>query len=163
MIVSGAGTKGRLEACQIWANTIVGVAVQKGGDPTLRGCTIRDHRRAAWSLRGGAGLFVCADSAGKATTTGCVFARNAGGDVVRAALAPDAPPGMAALRGKTQAPRPALHPHALTYAQAGNDADDRYCSVCEVSLTDRSGAFRCDFCDYDACIACFEKEVVARG
>ena len=83
VIVSGAGTKGRLEACQIWANTIVGVAVQKGGDPTLRGCTIRDHRRAAWSLRGGAGLFVCADSAGKATTTGCVFARNAGGDVVR--------------------------------------------------------------------------------
>ena len=157
MAVVGEGARGRLERLELWGNADGGVRVGAGGHPTLAACTIRDHT-------GGKAHGVWVTARSEATVgANCVFARNAGGDVVRAALAPDAPPGMAALRGKTQAPRPALHPHALTYAQAGNDADDRYCSVCEVSLTDRSGAFRCDFCDYDACIACFEKEVVARG
>ena len=50
-----------------------------GGDPTLSGCTLRDHARGE-----AAGVFVRSNAAGKATVgADCVFARNAGGDVVR--------------------------------------------------------------------------------
>ena len=67
-------TRPRLERCELWGNAGMGVYVEGGGDLTLDGCTIRDHARI--------GLYVEADSH---ATVGaeCVFARNAGGDVMR--------------------------------------------------------------------------------
>ena len=55
------------------------------GDPTLATCTIRDH---ALSLRfkdgTGCGVLVQPSAEGRATIgADCVFARNAGGDVMR--------------------------------------------------------------------------------
>ena len=82
MLVWKGGSKGRLEGCEIWGNSSSGCIVYGGGDPTLVGCTIRDH--SVWTFTGsGCGLYVRTDAAGKATATDCVFARNAGGDVVR--------------------------------------------------------------------------------
>ena len=71
--------KGCLERCELWGNANGGVRVQEEGDPTLAACIIRDH-----SAGSAIGVIVRADAAGKATIgSDCVFARNAGGDVVR--------------------------------------------------------------------------------
>ena len=71
------GAKGRFERCEIAGNASHGVGVKNGGDPTLVGCTIRDHAD-------GAGLRVSADARGKAKVGARNdFLRNAGGDVVR--------------------------------------------------------------------------------
>jgi len=79
VVVSGAGSKGRLEGCEIAGNADCGVFVQNEGDPTLVGCTIRDHAAGE-----AAGIFVRASARGKAAVgAGNVFARNVGGDVVR--------------------------------------------------------------------------------
>ena len=79
MIVSDAGTKGRLEGCEIAGNANCGVLVQDGGDPTLVGCTIRDH-----AAGGAAGVYVSSSARGKAALgAGNVFACNESGDVVR--------------------------------------------------------------------------------
>ena len=99
--ISGDGTKATLERCEIWSNREgPGVQVLEGGDPTLIGCTIRDHstilNHSRWAYIGsGVGLYVRADAAGKATWADCIFARNAVGDVVR-----EPPPQ----RGPTVAP-----------------------------------------------------------
>ena len=68
--------KGRLEGCEIWGNAREGgVRVEDGGRPTLAGCTIRDHD--------GRGVFVNRFTAGAVTVEAdCVFARNAGGNIV---------------------------------------------------------------------------------
>ena len=68
--------KGRLERCELAANADGGVWVGAGGDPTLAACVLRDHVAAQ-----AAGVVV---SPGCSATVGadCVFARNAGGDVV---------------------------------------------------------------------------------
>ena len=91
------------------------------------------------------------------TTVGadCVFERNGVGDIVRSVFAADASPEMAALCGKPQALRPAIHGHALTYAQSGLRKD--YCDACGNNTTEKSGAFQCADCDFAACIACFNK------
>ena len=69
--------RGRLQNCELWGNAGGGVYVQSNGNPTLAACTLRDH-----SVHGACGVHV---AAGSAATVGpdCVFARNAGGDVVR--------------------------------------------------------------------------------
>ena len=69
--------QGRLERCELWGNADAGVRVWGGGGPTLAACTIRDHAKGR-----AAGVWV---EAGGNVTVGadCVFARNAGGDVVR--------------------------------------------------------------------------------
>ena len=83
MVARGVNTKGRLERREIWSNEEgPGVHVKGGGDPTLVGCIIRDHRKSERE-GSGCGLYVRTDAAGKATATGCVFVRNAGGDIVR--------------------------------------------------------------------------------
>ena len=79
MLVSGAGTKGRLEGCEIAGTANCGVVVEDEGDPTLVGCTIRDHAAGE-----AAGILVRPDARGKAAVgAGNVFTRNEGGDVVR--------------------------------------------------------------------------------
>ena len=79
MRVFGGGATGRLEGCVIAGNADCGVKVEKGGDPTLVGCTLRDH-----AAGGAGGLYVAADARGKASVGARnVFLRNAGGDVVR--------------------------------------------------------------------------------
>ena len=79
MLVSDIGTKGHLISSELWGNAEGGVWVQEGGDPSLSLCTLRDH-----SAGIAAGVYVDASSAGKATVgADCVFARNAGGDVLR--------------------------------------------------------------------------------
>ena len=79
---SDSFTKGRLEGCEIWGHEKCGVYVEKGGDPTLVACTIRDHAES--SSERGRGVLVAFSAAGLATVSAdCVFARNAGGDVVR--------------------------------------------------------------------------------
>ena len=59
----------------------------EGGDPTLAGCTIRDHAlrdHADYFEGSGNGIFVSNSAAGMASVgDDCVFARNAEGDVVR--------------------------------------------------------------------------------
>ena len=69
---------GRLERCELWGNATGGVLVRyEGAGPTLAACTIRDHavdRAAGVHVEAGCHATVGAD---------CVFARNAGGDVVR--------------------------------------------------------------------------------
>ena len=141
--------KGRLEHCELWGNADCGVWVQQEGDPSLAACTIRDHAAGR-----ACGVYVLTCASGKATIgADCVFTRNEKGDVVRQVFAADAPPEMAALCGIPQALRPALHLHALTYVQAG--AAGHTCDVCSAGLTEKSGAFQCVACDFDACIACF--------
>ena len=79
MLVTGEGSKGRLDGCVIAGNADCGVKVSHGGDPTLIACTLRDHA-------GGeaAGVYVAADARGKALVGARnAFLRNAGGDVVR--------------------------------------------------------------------------------
>ena len=77
MRIVGENAKGRLEGCEIAGNGGIGVFTKEGGDPTLVGCTIRDHAD-------GAGLLVEADARGKAKVGARnAFARNAWGDVVR--------------------------------------------------------------------------------
>ena len=148
----GVGTQGRLERCELWSNDEGGVFVQDGGDPFLAACVIRDH-----TADGAPGVCVFKCAEGKATVgPDCVFDNNRGGDVVRQIFAPDAPPEMAALIGKPQAPRPALHPHALTYSQSA-DVESRACDVCRAFLTESSGAFQCAGCGFDACATCFNK------
>ena len=78
-----SGSKGRLEGCELWDNTGGGVSVRMGGDPTLVGCTLRDHAVGGKEISSGCGLFVASDAVGLATAADCVFARNAKGDVVR--------------------------------------------------------------------------------
>ena len=79
MFVGGAGSKGRLEGCEIAGNARCGVYVQEGGDPTLVGCSIHDHAAGR-----AAGIFVHRTARGKAAVgVGNVFLRNEGGDVVR--------------------------------------------------------------------------------
>ena len=79
MLVSGAGSKGRLEGCEIAGNANCGVYVQNGGDPTLVGCNIHDHAAGE-----AAGVFVTSTARGKAALgAGNVFSRNVAGDVVR--------------------------------------------------------------------------------
>ena len=82
MIVSGG--KGRFEDCDIWGGDC-GFYVVGWGDPTIVGCTIHDHAK----LRGeelegsGCGVYVAFDAVGGVEVgADCVFARNAGGDVV---------------------------------------------------------------------------------
>ena len=76
-MIAISGTKGRFEGCELWGNACGGVLVCEGADPTLARCTIRDHAKGR-----AAGVWV---EAGGNVTVGadCVFARNAGGDVVR--------------------------------------------------------------------------------
>ena len=77
VLVSDPGTKGRLEDCELWGNADCAVWVQQEGDPTLLHCAVHDEVDAA-------GVYVDATAAGKATVgEDCVFARNAGGDIVR--------------------------------------------------------------------------------
>ena len=73
--------RGRLERCELWGNADGGVRVQALGDLYLAACTIRDHaagRATGVYVRTGGAATVGAD---------CVFARNAGGDVVRVPVA----------------------------------------------------------------------------
>ena len=73
------GAKGRFERCEIAGNASHGVGVKNGGDPTLVGCTIRDH-----AAVGSSGVYVEASACGKAKIgAGCVFLRNATADVFR--------------------------------------------------------------------------------
>ena len=86
MACSGGG-KGRLEDCEIWGNEDSGVAVRYNGDPSLTRCIIRDHALRGgypWHIESvGCGVFVASHARGMATVgAGCVFARNARGDVV---------------------------------------------------------------------------------
>ena len=71
--------RGRLERCELWGNADGGVVVRGGGDPTLIACTVRDH------VAGKAtGVYVSSSAAGRVTVgADCVFARNAGGRIVR--------------------------------------------------------------------------------
>ena len=81
VIVSGPGTRGRLECCEVASNGDAGVWVLKGGDPLLVDCTIRDHNKGAYA----AGMYVSESSRGRATVAAhCAFARNAKGGVFRA-------------------------------------------------------------------------------
>ena len=43
-MLKGIGTKGRLEGCDIAANTFVGVMIQGGAAPSLRDCIIREGK-----------------------------------------------------------------------------------------------------------------------
>ena len=63
--------------CELWGNADGGVYADVGGNLTLAACTLRDHatgRATGVYVRAGSHATVGAD---------CVFARNAGGDVVR--------------------------------------------------------------------------------
>ena len=37
-VIGGAGTRGRLEGCDIWGNMLAGVSIQEGSDPALSAC-----------------------------------------------------------------------------------------------------------------------------
>ena len=83
LYVQKGGAKGLLEGCVIWGNQGFGVCVNESGNPTLVGCTIRDHAVGAPGAGSGCGVYVDATSGGRVTLgLGTVFARNAGGDVV---------------------------------------------------------------------------------
>ena len=71
---------GRLEGCEIWGNANGGVEVSFDGDPTLAGCSVRDHVKGLYGR--GCGVYVNSDARGKATIgSDCIFVRNADGDV----------------------------------------------------------------------------------
>ena len=73
--VWGAGA--RLERCALFRNADGGVVVDENGRPIFAGCTIRDHAA-------GRAVGVYVEAGGDATVgADCVFARNAGGDVLR--------------------------------------------------------------------------------
>ena len=79
--MKGVGTCGLLERCELWGNANGGVVVIGGGDPILDACVLRDH-----AVGRACGVYVSSPSTawGKvAVGADCVFARNAGGDVVR--------------------------------------------------------------------------------
>ena len=82
-LASGENTC-RIEGCEIWGNGC-GVFVRDQNEALLVGNTIRDHARGdEGNQSSGAGLFVTRSGAGCATVRpDNVFARNAGGDVVR--------------------------------------------------------------------------------
>ena len=62
----------------MWGNADCGIVVGDCGDLTLSATTLRDHPT-------GRATGVLTSASGKATVgADCVFARNAGGDVVRA-------------------------------------------------------------------------------
>ena len=71
-----ANARGRLERCELWGNAGGGVVVKRRLTPHLSACTIRDH-----SAGRACGVYVRVD-AGATVAADCVFARNAGGDVV---------------------------------------------------------------------------------
>ena len=83
VVVWGAGTKGRIEGCNVAANKGAGVEVKEDGDPSLAGNTICDHAGGAALESAGCGIWVRADARGRATAVDCFFARNTKGDVVR--------------------------------------------------------------------------------
>ena len=72
----------RLESCEIFGNGLNGVRKSLDGNLTLTGCTIRDHAGRSTSKDCGCGLYLEYGVA-MPVMTGCVFARNAKGDVVR--------------------------------------------------------------------------------
>ena len=81
VLFAGAGTKGRLERCEIFGHTTAGddegIFIQTGASPTsISSCTIRDN---------GVGVFVHASSKGAVpgAETGNTFARNQMGSVTR--------------------------------------------------------------------------------
>ena len=83
LAITGAGTKGRLEDCEVWGNSICGLYVMEEGDPTLARCTVRDHAGRGDEECIGCGVFVAESSRGMAAVgADCIFTRNAGGDVV---------------------------------------------------------------------------------
>ena len=91
--VYGRGAKGRLDGCEVWANAEGGVWVAGGGNPSIAGCIIRDHA-GVWGGHGsGCGVYARASAAGVTVAPDCVFARNAGGDVVRAGASGDSKAG----------------------------------------------------------------------
>ena len=74
--VTGRGTKGRLESCDIARNYSHGVIASWGAEPTLVGCNVHDHP-------GSQGVSIRSSACGMVTMgPGNVFARNVGGDVV---------------------------------------------------------------------------------
>ena len=77
--VSGSGTRGRLEGCELFCNADGGIYVHEGGDPILSANIIRDHEGTL-----GMGVLVAADAAGLCTVLpDNVFLRNRGGNIVR--------------------------------------------------------------------------------
>ena len=70
-------SRGRLERCELWGNADGGVSVDYKGDPTFASCTLRDHAAGR-----AFGVHLCTSSNVRVGAD-CVFARNAGGDVVR--------------------------------------------------------------------------------
>ena len=81
------GGRPRLEGCDIWGNVECGVKVKGEGDPTLAGCTIRDHAAGGYRSYSGCGVYVHPTATGRATVgADCVFERNAAGGVVREPL-----------------------------------------------------------------------------
>ena len=75
--LSGNGTEGRLERCELWGNAKGGVRVSAGSEVALAACALRDH-----AVGRAAGVHVCVGGRA-AVGADCSFARNAGGDVVR--------------------------------------------------------------------------------
>ena len=73
---SGDGASGRLEGTEVSGNADCGLRIS-AGEPALVGCTLRDHAAGK-----AAGVYVGGSARG-AATAGLIFARNAGGDVVR--------------------------------------------------------------------------------
>ena len=83
-MVSGLGSQGLLQRCEMWGNGMGGVMVEMGGHLTLDGNTIRDHASRRWTREGGFGVFVSGSAAGHSDVKASnVFARNAGGNVKR--------------------------------------------------------------------------------
>ena len=83
LVISGVGTKGRLEDCEVWGNSICGLYVMEEGDPTLARCTVRDHAGRGDEEGSGCGVYVDPTARGNATVgADCVFARNAKGGLV---------------------------------------------------------------------------------
>ena len=83
MCVAGAGTKGRLESCEIFSNRYGGVDVRDQGDPFIVSSLFRDHSGGVFPPSG-EGVRVSRSAHGKATIgADCVFERNAAGGVVR--------------------------------------------------------------------------------
>ena len=79
----GAGTVGRLEGCDLWGNGRCGLWVGEGATAALAACAVRDHAGGGGEKGSGCGVYVDATAPGKATISAdCVFARNAGNDVV---------------------------------------------------------------------------------
>ena len=76
MIVDQGGS-GLMERCELWRNAQGGVQVWGGGEITLDACTFRNH-----TAGGACGVHV-RDGGTMEVEADCIFANNAGGDVVR--------------------------------------------------------------------------------